>query len=102
MIIKEINRRLSIGRMAMTKLEKIMEDQDVRKVTKIKIAETVIFPTLTYRSESWTVRKKERKKIGAFELWTWRILRVLWTEKRMNFSILEEVKPKRSLEATIL
>ena len=55
---KEINRRLSIGRMVMTKLEKIMKDQDVKKATKIKIAETVIFPAVTYGSESWTVRKK--------------------------------------------
>jgi hypothetical protein len=59
---KEINRRLSFGRMAMTKLEKIMKDWDVKKVTKIKIAETIIFPTVTYRSESCTVRKKEREK----------------------------------------
>jgi hypothetical protein len=89
--------------MAMTKLEKIMKDQDIRKGTKIKIAETVIFPTVTYGSESRTVRKKERKKIDAFELWTWRrILRVPWTEKRTNLSVLKEVKPKRSLEATIL
>ena len=58
---------------------------------------------MTYGSESWTVRKKERKKIDAFELWTWRrILRVPLTEKRTNLSVLEEVKPKRSLEATIL
>jgi len=69
---KEINRRLSIGRMVMTKLEKIMKDQDFQKATKIKIAEMVIFPAVTYRSKSWTVRKKERKKIDAFELWTWR------------------------------
>jgi hypothetical protein len=89
--------------MVMTKLEKIMKDQDVKKATKIKIAETVIFPAVTYGSESWTVRKKERKKIDAFELWKWRkILQVPWTEKRTNFSVLEEVKPKRSLEAAIL
>jgi hypothetical protein len=100
---KEINRRLSIGRMAITKLEKIMKDRVVTKATKIKIAETIIFPTVTYGSESWTVRKKERTKIDAFELWTWRrILRVPWTEWRTNISVLEEVKPKRSLEATIL
>jgi hypothetical protein len=72
-------------------------------ITKIKIAGTIIFPTVTYGSESWTVRKRERKKIGAFELWTCRrILRVPWTEKRTKLSVLEEVKPKRSLEATIL
>jgi hypothetical protein len=100
---KQINRRLLIGRMVMTKLEKIMKDQDVKKATKIKIAETVIFPAVTYGSESWMVRKKERKKIDAFELWKWRkILRVPWTEKRKNFSVLEEVKSKRSLEAAIL
>jgi hypothetical protein len=58
--------------MAMTKLEKIMRDRNVKKATKIKIAETVIFPTVTYESESWTVWKKERKKTDVFELWTWR------------------------------
>jgi hypothetical protein len=63
---KEINRRLSIGRMAVTKLEKIMKDQDIKKATKVKIAETIIFPTVVYGSESWTVRNKERKKIYAF------------------------------------
>jgi hypothetical protein len=95
---KEINRRISIGRMAMTKLEKIMKEWDVRRATKIKIAATIIFLTVTYGSESWTVRKKERKKNYAFELWTWRrILRVPWTQKRTNFSVLEDVKPKRSL-----
>jgi hypothetical protein len=79
---KEINIRLSMGRLAMTKLEKIMKDRAVT-VTKIKIAETIIFPIVTYGSESWTVRKKDRKKIDAFELWTWRkILRVPWTESR--------------------
>jgi hypothetical protein len=89
--------------MVMTKLEKIMKDQDVKKATKIKVAETVIFPAVTYGSDSWMVRNKERKKIDAFELWMWRkILRVPWTEKRTNFSVLEEVKPKRSKEATIL
>ena len=67
-LVLQIDRRLSIGRMVMTKLETIMKDQDVKKPTKIKIAETVIFPAVTYGSESWTVRKKERKKIDAFEL----------------------------------
>jgi hypothetical protein len=89
--------------MAMTKLEKITKDRNITKATKIKIAVTIIFPIVTYESESWTMRKREREKIGAFELWTWgRILRVPWTEKRTNFSVLEDVKPKRSLEATIL
>ena len=100
---KEINRRLSSGRLAVTKPEKIMKDRDVTVATKVKIAETMIFPIVTYRSESWTVRKKDRKKIVAFELWTWRrILRTPWTDRRMNLPILEEVKPKRSLEVTII
>jgi hypothetical protein len=102
-INKEINRRFSIGRMTMTKLEQIVNDRDIKKSTKLKMAETIIFPTVTYGSESWTVRKRERKKIDAFELCTWRrILRVSWTEKRTNLSVPEDVKPKRSFEATIL
>ena len=97
---KEINRRLSSGRLAIIKLDKIMKDRDVTVATKVKIAETMIFPIVTYGSESWTVRKKDRKKI---DTWTWRrILRMPWTDRRTNVSILEEVKPKRSLEATIL
>jgi hypothetical protein len=84
---EEINRRLSIGRMAMTKLEKIMKDRDVVEATKIKIAETIIFPIVTYGSKSWTVKKKERKQTDAFELWMRRIiLRVPWTERRTNLS----------------
>jgi hypothetical protein len=86
----------------MTRLEKIMKDRDVKKITKIRIAEIIIFPTVTYGTESWTVRKKKRKKIDVFELWTWRrILRVPWTENRTECSVLEDVKLKKSLEATI-
>jgi len=86
-----------------TKLEKIMKDRDVKKATKIKIEETIILPTVPYGSESWTALKKERKNIDAFELWRWRrILRVPWTKKRTNLSVLEDVNPKRSLEVTIL
>jgi hypothetical protein len=71
------------------------------QVRKIKIAETIIFPIVIYRSESWMVQK-DRKKIDTFELWTWRkILQVPWTERRTNLSVLE-VKPKRSLEVTII
>jgi hypothetical protein len=89
--------------MAMTKLEKIVKDRNVKKTTNIKIVETIIFPTVTYGSESWTVRKREKKKIDVFELWMWRrILRVPWTEKRTKCSVLEDMKLKRSLEATIL
>jgi hypothetical protein len=83
---KDINRRLSIGRTAMTKLEKTVKEQDVKKATKIKIVETIIFPKVTYGSESWTVPKRERKKIDAFELWTWRrILRVSGQRRKQTF-----------------
>jgi hypothetical protein len=79
-----------------------MKDRDMMVATKVKIAETMIFPVVSYGSESWMVRK-DRKKTDAFELWTWRrILRTPQTDRRTNVSILEEVKPKRSLEATIL
>jgi hypothetical protein len=99
---KEINRRISSGRLAMIKLEKIMKDREVTVTTKSKIVETMIFPIVTYGSESWTVRKKERKKIYAFELWAWRrMLRTPWKDRRTNASIIDEVKPTRSLEATI-
>ena len=79
-----------------------MKDRDVTATTKSKIVETMRFPIVTYGSESWTARKKKRKKIDAFELWTWRrMLRTPWTDRRTNASIIDEVKPKRSLEATI-
>jgi hypothetical protein len=92
---KKINRRLSIGRMVMTRLEKIMKDQDVKKATKIKIAETVIFRAVTYGIECWTVRKNERKKIDDFELRTWRkILRVPWTETIRIFEFWRKGNPK--------
>jgi hypothetical protein len=91
---KEINRRLSMGRAAI-KLDKILKDSDIRKGTKIKIAETLVFPAVTYGSESWMVRKRDRKRIDAFELWTWRrMLRIPWIARRTNLSVVEEVKPK--------
>jgi hypothetical protein len=72
-----------------------LKDWDFKKITKIEITETTIFPTVTYGSESWTVRKE----IDAFELRTWRrILRIPWAEKRTNLSVLEDVKPKRSFQ----
>jgi hypothetical protein len=79
-----------------------MKDRDVKKATEIKIAETIIFPTVTYGSESWKVRKKEKKKIDSFELWTWRRILSSSLDTEENLSVLEDVKPKRSLEATIL
>jgi hypothetical protein len=72
-----------MGRVAIAKLDKILKDSDIRKGTKTKIVETLVFPAVTYGSESWTVRKRDRKRIDAFELWTWRrMLRIPWTATR--------------------
>jgi hypothetical protein len=100
---KEINRRLSMGRVGIAKLDQIFKDSDITKVTKIKIVETLVFTVVTYGSMCWTVRKRDWKRIDAFELWTWRrMLRIPWTARRTNLSVAEEVKPKRTLEAMIL
>jgi hypothetical protein len=86
--------------MAMTKLEKIIKDRDVKKATKIKKAETIIFPTVTYESESWTVRKKERvEKNDASELWTWRrILRVPGQTREQTFQFWKTRNPEDHLK----
>lgn len=100
---KEINRRISIGRTAVTKLDKIIKDKDISVPLKVKLIETLVFPTVTYGSESWTVLERDRKRIDAFELWKWRkLLRISWTEKRTNKSVLEDIKPTRSLEAMVV
>jgi hypothetical protein len=76
-----------MGRVAIAKLDKILKDSDITKGTKIKIVETLVFPVVTYGSESWTVRKRDRKRIDAFKLWTWRrMLRIPWTASRTNLS----------------
>ena len=100
---EEIRRRLTLGRRAMTDLNKIMKDKDVCMTTKIRIVNTMVFPVVMYACESWTLRKKDRKKIDSFELWCWRrLLGVPWTARRTNESILNQIKPKLSLEAMIL
>jgi hypothetical protein len=84
----------------MTKLTKIMKDLDLSRDTEIKIVRTTVFPVVLYGSESWTLSKADKKKLDAFELWVWRrLLRISWTEKRTNASVLNVIKPKTSLEA---
>jgi hypothetical protein len=84
----------------MTKLTKIMKDPDLSRDTKIKIVRTMVFPVVLYGSESWTLRKADKRKLDAFELWVWRrLLRIPGTEKRTNASVLDVIKPKTSLEA---
>uniref|UniRef100_A0A803TXW0 ribonuclease H n=1 Tax=Anolis carolinensis TaxID=28377 RepID=A0A803TXW0_ANOCA len=100
---QEIRRRLLLGRRAMANLDKILKSRDITLATKVHIVKAMVFPIVTYGCESWTIRKAERKKIDAFELWCWRkILRAPWTTRRSNQSILQEIMPDCSLEGRIL
>uniref|UniRef100_A0A803TRD1 Reverse transcriptase domain-containing protein n=1 Tax=Anolis carolinensis TaxID=28377 RepID=A0A803TRD1_ANOCA len=100
---QEIRRRLLLGRRAMDNLDKILKSRDITLVTKVRIVKSMVFPIVTYGCESWTIRKAERRKKDAFELWCWRkILRVPWTARRFNQSIVQEIMPNCSLEGRIL
>uniref|UniRef100_A0A803TYM6 Reverse transcriptase domain-containing protein n=1 Tax=Anolis carolinensis TaxID=28377 RepID=A0A803TYM6_ANOCA len=100
---QEIRRRLLLGRRAMANLDKIVKSRDITLATKVRIVKAMVLPIVTYGCESWTIRKAERRKIDAFELWCWRkILRVPWTARRTNQSILQEIMPGCSLEGRIL
>ena len=90
----EIKRHLLLGRKAMTNLESILKSRDITLLTKIHIVKATVFPVVMYGCESWTVKKAERSRIDAFEPWCWRrLLRVLWTARRSNQSILTESNP---------
>ena len=95
----EIKRHLLLGRKAMTNLDSVLKSRDIILPTKVCIAKAVVFPAVTYRCESWTTKKAERRRMDAFELWNWRrLLRVSWTAKRSNQSHLKEINPDYSLE----
>ena len=99
----EIERCILLGRKAMTNLNSILRNRDVTLLTKVPIVKTMVFPVVIYRSESWTIKKAERQRFGAFELWCWRkLLRVPWTARRSNQSILQEINPEYSLEELML
>ena len=99
----EIKRRLLLGRKAMTNLDSILESRDTTLPTKVRIVKTMVFPVVVYGCESWTVKKAERRRIDAFELWCWRrLLRVPWTARRSTHSILKEISPGISLEGMML
>ena len=99
----EIKRRLLLGRKAMMNLDSIFKDRDITLPTKVHLVKTMIFPVVKYGCESWTVKKAERQRIDAFELWCWRsLLRVPWTARRSSQSILKEISPGCSLEGLIL
>ena len=95
----EIKRRLLLGRKAMTNLDSILKSRDITLPTKVHIVKAMVFPVVMYRCESWTIKKAERQRINVFELWYWRrLLRVPWTERRYNWSILKENSPAYSLD----
>ena len=99
----EIKRRLLLGRTAMTNLDSILKSRDVTLLTKVCLIKAMVFPMVVYGCESWTIRKAERQRIDAFELWYWRRLsRVPWTARRSNQSILKEINPEYSLEGLML
>ena len=99
----EINRRLLLGRKAMTNLDSILKSRDITLPRKVHLVKAMVFPVVMYGYESWTVKKAEHRRIDAFELWCWRrLLRVLWTARRSNQSILKEISPGCSLEGLML
>ena len=99
----EIKRCLLLGRKVMTNLKSILKSRDITLPTKIHLVKAMILPVAMYGCESWTIKKAECQRIDAFELWCWkRLLRVPWTSRRTNQSILKEINPKYSLEGLML
>ena len=99
----EIKRRLLLGRKVMTNLDSIFKSRDVTLPTKILLVKAMVFPVVMYGCESWTIKKAEHQRIDAFELGCWRrLLRVPWTARRFNQSILQEISPEYSLEGLML
>ena len=95
----EIKRHLLLGRKVMTNLDSIFKSRDITLLTKVRLVKAMVFPVVMYGCESWTVKKAEHRRIDGFELWCWRrLLRVPWTARRSNQSILKEISPGISLE----
>ena len=99
----EIKRHLLLGRKTMTNLDSILKSRDITLPTKAHIVKAIVFPVVMYGCESWTIKKAECRRMDAFELWCWRrLLRVPWTARRSNQSILKEMSPGCSLEGLML
>ena len=99
----EIERRLLLGREPMTNLDSILKSKDFIFPTNVRLVKAMVFPVVMYGCESWTVKKAECQRIDAFELWCWkRFLRIPWTTRRSNQSILREIIPEYSLEGLML
>ena len=99
----EIKRHLLLGRKVMTNIDSILKSRDISLPTKVRLVKAMAFPVVMYGCESWTVKKAERQRIDAFEVWCWRrLLRVPWTARRSNQSIVKEISPGCSLERLML
>ena len=99
----EIKRCLLLGRKAMTNLDTVLKNRDVTLLTKVCLVKAMVFPVAMYGCESWTINKAECRRTDAFELWCWRrLLRVPWTARRSNQSILKKINPEYSLEKLLL
>ena len=99
----EIKRHLLFGRTVMINLDSILKSRDITLPTKVHLVKAMVFPLVMYGCESWSIKKAEHQKFDAFELWCWRrFLRVPWTAKRSNQSILKEISPGYSLEGLML
>ena len=99
----EIKRQLLLGRKVMAKLDSILESRDTTLPIMVHLVKALVFPVVRYGYESWTIKKAEHRRIDAFELWCWRrLLRVPWTARRSNQSILKEISPEYSLEGLML
>ena len=99
----EITRSLLLGREVMTNLDSILKSRDVTLPTKVRLVKATVFPVVMYGCENWTIKKAEHQSIDAFELWCWRrLLRVSWTARRSNQSILKEISPEYSMEGLML
>ena len=100
---REIKRRLLLGRKVMTNLDNMLKSSENTLPTKVRLVKAMVFPVVLYACESWTVKKAEHRRIDAFEVWCWRrLLRVPWTARRSNQSILKEISPGISLEGMML
>ena len=99
----EIKRCLILGKKVMTNLDSILKSRDITLPTKVHLVKAMVFPVVVYGCKSWTVKKTEHRRIDAFELWCWRrLLRIPWTARRSNQSILKEISPRCSLEGLML
>ena len=99
----EIKRHLLLGRNAMTYLDSMLKSRDITLPTKVRLVKAMLFPVVMYGCESWIIKKAEHGRIDAFELWCWRrLLRVPWTVRRSNQSIVKEISPEYSLEGLML